>query len=119
MKNDMPPTVREIAHLVGDAAAMRVVTRYGGRQIRFHGKIRHDLEAIIGPDATRLLTGYFGVIEVYIPRCIAEVRQARNAALRERFDSLTKSISARAAVATLAEEFYLSDRTVWNLLKKV
>ncbi len=117
MKNDMPPTVREISHLVGDAAAMRVVTRYGGRQIRFHGTIRHDLAAIIGLDATRLLAGYFGVMEVYIPRCLAEVRKARNAALRERFDHLTKTTSARAAVATLAEEFYLSDRTVWKLLK--
>ncbi len=113
---DLPPIIQEIADLIGEVNALRVVSRYGGRRLLIVA-IRHDLKAIIGADATRALVQRFQGVEVAIPLCTAHLRNARNAALRERFDNLTKTTSARRAVNTLATEFSTTERHVWRLLK--
>lgn len=113
---DLPPIVQEIADLIGETNALRVVSLYGGRKLLF-GAIRHDLKAHIGADATRDLVQRFRGVPVSIPLCTAHLRNARNAALRERFDTLTKTVSARRAVNTLATEFLTTERHVWRLLK--
>lgn len=110
-----PPIVQEIAEMIGIVAALRVVTLYGGRQVRF-SSLRHDLAANVGAEESRKLVFRFGQTPVYVPKCMALIREARNKAIRARFDELTRSISARRAVAMLADEFMVADRTIWMIL---
>jgi hypothetical protein len=117
MEKDMPTFVHELAAMIGEANALKLVTRYGGKTVRFQ-PARHDLKAIIGADATHNLIKHFGREEVSIPLCSAHLRNIRNATLRERFDTLTKTLSARRAVNALASDFSLTERRVWAILKK-
>ena len=116
MDTDLPPLIQEIAAIIGEANALRVVSRYGGRRLLF-GAIRHDLKAIIGADETRALVQRFQGVEVAIPLCTEHLRNARNAALHARFDILSKTMSTRRAVNELAVEFAVTERHVWRLLK--
>ena len=117
MDTDLPPLIQEIAALIGEVHALRIVYRYGGRRLKF-GAIRHDLEAIIGAESTLAMLQRFQGGEVSIPRCVERLRNIRNVALKDRFDTLSKTMSARRAVNELAMEFVLSDRYVWRLLKR-
>lgn len=116
MDANLPPLIQEIAALIGETNALRIVYRYGGRKLQF-GAIRHDLKAIIGVEATIAIVRHFRGVDVSIPRCLERLRNTRNAALRERFDTLSKTMSARRAVNELATEFILTERYVWRLLK--
>ena len=116
MDKDLPPIIHEIAAIIGQPNALRVVSRYGGRQLQF-GPMRHDLNAIIGSDATRALVQHFRGVEVSIPLCTAHLRNSRNAALHARFDILIKTMSTRRAVTELAKEFAMTERHVWRLIK--
>lgn len=113
-KNDL---FQELTILVGDGAAHRIVTRFGGRTILFRS-VRKELAMLIGQDAAMVLLRHFRWVPTYIPKCSQRAIEARNDALLARFDVLAKTHSARATVALLAEEFRLSDRRVWNILKK-
>jgi hypothetical protein len=116
MQKDLPPLIQEIAAIIGEANALRVVSRYGGRRLYF-GAIRHDLKAIIGADQTRALVRHFASVQVSIPLCTEHLRNARNAALHARFDILSKTMSTRRAANELAVEFVMTERHVWRLLK--
>ena len=116
MDKDLPPIIHEIAAIIGEVNALRIVSRYGGRILQI-GPIRHDLKALVGADATRALMHHFRGVELSIPLCTTHLRNARNVALHARFDSLTKTMSARRAVTELAEEFAMTERHVWRLLK--
>lgn len=105
----------QIANVVGQEAAISMVTAFGGMAI---WPSVERLEPVIGKAAAILLAKELRGAEIYIPACRREASQKRNAVLVEKFDSLTKSgLSARKAVATLAEEFCISDRRVWRILK--
>jgi hypothetical protein len=116
METAPPKLLEEIAGLIGDAATLKVVARWGGRTIDFSA-VRHDLAGLIGTDGARLLDAHFHRVPVYIPSCQAKLREVRNAALRERFDTLSKTHSARRVVALLVGEFHITERHVWRLLK--
>lgn len=110
-------TVQELTYIVGEAAAAEIVLRWGGRSVSFSAK-RHEFLTLIGPDATRALIHHYQGCFVYVPKGFRRSIWARNKALYARFDKLTQTLSARSAVARLAEEFDLSDRRVWAILKK-
>lgn len=116
METDLPKSLKEIAGLIGEAATLEIVTRWGGHTIQF-SSVRHDLADLIGADGARRLSAHFRGVPVYIPTGQARRREARNVALRERFDALSKTLSARRAVALLVDEFRIGERHVWRLLK--
>lgn len=117
MDAELPPFVQEIAEMIGETNALRIVYRYGGLRLRF-GPIRDELEDIIGAEATLAMLQRFHRVDVTIPRCSGRLRNIRNAALHERFETLSKTMSARRAVNELVVEFTLTERWVWRLLKR-
>ncbi len=117
MEKDMPPIVHEIASIIGEPAALKVIAHYGGRNLNLVGQVRQDIARLIGSDSARMLIAHFRGVEVSIPLCTVHVRNMRNAALLVRFDTLSKTQSARRAVVVLAAEFHITERHVWRLLK--
>lgn len=116
METDLPKSLKETAGLIGEAATLKIVSRWGGRTLLF-SSVRHDLSALIGADGAHILCAHFRGVPVYIPTYQAKLREARNAALRERFDVLSKTLSARRTVCLLVDEFRIGERHVWRLLK--
>lgn len=117
MANPSPGIVAEITHLVGEAAALKIVSRWGGKEVCF-SRERHELAMLIGADAAHALGFRFKGVTVYVPMLKDEATRAKHAAMQARFDELTSDMSARRAVAMLADEFRTTERNVWRVMKK-
>lgn len=120
METALPRVIQEITDLIGESAALKIVSRCGGRMVDFSA-MRNELAALIGLDETRLMVARFRSVNTYVPMCRDRLRAERNNAMRARFDALTDAAaycSARKAVALLSQEFRTSDRNVWRILKK-
>lgn len=121
----LPEAVQHLVALIGIAAVVRLVEQMGGttfpvalRRSRL-GEIRYEqLSEVVGPDAADQITKHFGGENLYIPRCVDAVREARDRKLRDDFDAITKQHSAITAVAQLAIRYKMSDRHVWRVLKQ-
>lgn len=112
-----PAIVQEIATLVGDDAATRLVERFGGLDVLFK-RGASEVSALIGSTNALVLFQHFAGTPVHIPMCVAYMKRRRNESILREFDVLTKDMSARKAVACLARKHRLGERTVWGLLKK-
>jgi hypothetical protein len=117
MANPSTGIVAEITHLVGEAAALKIVSRWGGRDVCFTRE-RRELAMLIGADAAHALEFHFKRVTVYVPMLKAQATRARHAAMQARFCDLTSRMSARRAVVLLAEEFRTTERNVWRVMKK-
>jgi Mor family transcriptional regulator len=63
--------------------------------------------------------GFFGGTSIYIPRCNALVNRLRQRNIIKDFSHSTRrGSSSTAAVANLARRHGISDRRVWQILKK-
>lgn len=115
----LPPIIREIAELIGEPAALRLVDRYGGFTIAPSNR-RAEIAQHIGTEAAQRLAFHFkSSVSVYIPKCQAAIRAERDASLVAHFDELTRAgMSARKAVAELAGQYLVGERRVWRILKK-
>lgn len=110
------PVLVQIATIVGDDATLSIVAAFGGKAI-YPSSDR--FEPVIGRDAAAILAKELRGGEIYIPSCLRESIDARNGELVEKFDTMTKAgMSTRQAVSSLADEFRLSDRRVWKILKR-
>ena len=80
----LPGIVRDIADLVGLAAALKVVEHYQG--IRMWVPVKFDPEHILvkqlGPAAALKLVDYYPGEKLEIPRCLAAIRAVRDAEIR-------------------------------------
>ncbi len=109
--------VEELSALVGGVFAGRILEKYAGTFISFQF-LRHEIADLTDLDTAKLLAFHFGAPDVYIPMRSADARAKRNRAARARFDDLTKTLSARAAVRKIVSEFKCSERRVWYWLKE-
>lgn len=122
----LPDAVKTIIRLVGLPAATRLVESLGGttfpvalRKSRL-GEARFNMLAdIVGTEAAERITTHFGGAPLYIPNCTQALRELKRRAIRAEFDELTRTTSAIQAVAQLAQQYRVSDRNVWRILKQL
>lgn len=124
--SQLPAVARELAEVIGMRNAMRLVDAFGGttfpvpkRETKL-GELRFaTLASVIGPEAADALVKRFGGTDLYIPRCVEALRGARDAAICAEYDRLVQTMSGNEAVQRLARQHQLSDRHIFNILKRV
>ncbi|AFL74582.1 hypothetical protein Thivi_2661 [Thiocystis violascens DSM 198] len=110
VRDHMPETLREVADLIGVAAAVRLSQRFGGRRCYIGTNPEGSaLEDCVGPDAARALSWYYGAGETTFPRGESVDRYARDQAI-------LKDRLAGMSCGALAEKYRLSERRLWEIL---
>lgn len=123
---DMPPAVSGLAHLIGLPAALDLVDAFGGLTLRIpHGSneqgraILDLLASKIGQAAAQHIATMYGATQLYIPNCKPALLKVRNRQLLIDRNSLAvDGLSERDIVQCLARRYRISDRYVWEILKK-
>lgn len=99
-----------------------VLHAYGGQDLRVprqEPKRDSPLRRRLGLRCLRKLMAAFGGTRVYVPRCNALLGKLRQREIIEGFSRHTgHGLSSTAAVAALAQRHDMSDRRIWQLLKK-
>lgn len=109
-----PVNLLEIIEIIGEAAALKLVERFGGTTPRLPA-IRninpdHPLAKCIGIEAlTQLVTKTGGGRWLYVARCHKGLMNRRNRNIVEAYDGGEK-------VESLARRYRLSDRRIWDIL---
>jgi DNA-directed RNA polymerase specialized sigma24 family protein len=111
----LPESVRELSELVGLNAALKLVDRWGG-QIALYVPQRvdqdHPLAQTLGLEAAQALSRHYGGDYLRnIPRAARAMRAARDKAVLKRRGE-------GASPARIAQEFGLTERWVWELLRR-
>ena len=103
----LPPTLQEMADLIGIEAVRVIVEQRGGISLCVPSKVsqRHWLYSAIGKEAFEQLVYHYKNIELWIPRCMAAINALRDAEI----------IAAKQAGATtpeLARKYHTTDRNI-------
>ncbi|MGE9985302.1 Mor transcription activator family protein [Desulfovibrio sp. SGI.169] len=119
----LPDNVRQLWNALRDARLLwRVLQAYGGRNVRvprLEPDANNPLRRRLGLRCVRRLMAVFGGTFVYVPRCSALREKLRQREIIEAFGRHTAhGLSSTAAVAALALRHDLSDRRIWQILKK-
>jgi hypothetical protein len=109
-----PVNLLEIVEIIGEAAALKLVERFGGTTPRLPAlrniNAEHPLAQCIGVEAlTSLAKATGGGRWLYVARCARGLREQRN---RE----IVSLYSQDVPVEELARRYHLSDRQIWNIL---
>ncbi len=119
----LPDSVKELVKTIGLANAFLLVKQLGGtrfpvsKNINKWGVIRYEaLAEVIGVDAADIITRHYGGFELYIPRCLTALTEARNRLIRAYFDRESKNLSGQVVVTDLALQYRLSYRQIENIL---
>lgn len=109
-----PVNLLEIIEVIGEAAALKLVERFGGTTPRLPAlrnvNAEHPLAQCIGlAPLTELVKITGGGRWLYVAKCARGLREARN---RE----IVKLYSDGVPVTELALRYHLSDRQIWNIL---
>ena len=116
----LPEVIKQMVRSIGETETIAVMNALGGRRVSIpateKAQVFHELAAIVGEEKTRLLCKELGRVVIYIPKLAGIERDSRNAAIRQRFDELTKELSAKKAVDLLVAAFDLSNRTIETIV---
>ena len=120
----LPDTAKAIASIIGLERTLALVAVLGGAELRFprgkHGPAAsrfEELALVIGEESlSKLAHEYTYGESVYIPICTITRRRLRNRKIRREFDDLTKTLSGKQAVNTLAIKNNMSNRQVEKIL---
>lgn len=100
----------------------RVLHLYGGQNLHVPRRLpdpRHPLRRSLGTSCLRKLMAAFGGTSLYVPRCEALFQKMRQHDIIDDFSRSTRQgVSSTAAVAGLARRHGISERRVWQTLKK-
>lgn len=131
-KSYLPAVAQELAEAVGLPKALRLVETLGGttfpvpKRETKQGELRFAVLAdVVGVEAAEVLVRRYGSTDLYIPKCAEAMRRLRDAAIIQEYDALIrkdmngrKGISGNEAVQRLARSHRLSDRQIFNILKR-
>lgn len=116
----LPEVFKDMARVIGQDDTFAVLKAVGGQRLRIpateDSEIFRNIAAVVGEEKTRLLCKAFGRTEIYFPKLARIERELRNAAIRCRFDELSKGMSSRRAIAAMVSEFGLSDRQIETIV---
>lgn len=127
LENLLPDSAKALIHVLGYAAATRLINRFGGVTLAAKsgaarertGGVHALLREVLSEEESGKLIAYLGADQFYIPRCDAALRQLRNArfvaAVAERQEG---GLSIRQAFAVLCPQFGISDRIGWELISE-
>jgi len=112
----LPASLDEVIEVIGESSTLQLINAFGGTTQRLpamrNAVEQHEMAVIIGMEKLHQLIKAIGASRyVYIPRCADGLRQKRDREIVKRF-------SESNTVEQLAREYGLSDRQVWNILKK-
>lgn len=122
--NHLPDNARQIWRALNDMQQFwGVLHAFGGQSIRVPRKVpkdrTHPLRKTLGLKCLRKLMATFGGTSLYVPRCTALVTRLRQHEIITGFSRSTgRGSSSTAAVSSLARRHGISDRRVWQILKK-
>ena len=120
----LPENVRIIWRTVNDLRQFwRLLHAFGGQSIRVPRNLPRDkghaLRKKLGVACLRKLMAVYGGTNIYVPRCTALMNRLRQRNIIKDFSHSTRrGSSSTAAVASLARRHGISDRRVWQILKK-
>ena len=120
----LPDNARIIWRAVADLRQFwRLLHAFGGQSIRVPRSLPKDkghvLRKSLGVRCLRKLMAVFGGTSIYVPRCTALMNRLRQRDIIKDFSRSTRrGSSSTAAVANLARRHGISDRRVWQILKK-
>lgn len=109
-----PVNLLEIIEIIGEAAALKLVERFGGTTPRLPAikniNADHPLAQCIGIETLTILAKETGGGRwLYVAKCARGLREARN---RDIVALYTDGVK----VEELARRYHLSDRQIWNIL---
>ena len=119
----LPENARLLWHALQDMGLLwRVLRTCGGQTLRIPRRMPAEdaplYRALGGPVLARLLP-WLGGTSIYVPRCEALLCKLRQYEIITAFSRQTaQGQSSTAAVALLARRHGLSDRRIWQILKK-
>lgn len=119
----LPETARLLQEALGGMRPFwRLLHNYGGQSLRVPSRepcAEHPLCQTLGVGAVRGLIAMFGGTSVYVPRCSSLLNRLRQHEIITAFSqSTSRGTSSVTAVAQLAKRYNLSDRRIWQILKK-
>lgn len=120
----LPENARQLWEALKSVPELRRVLHcYGGCNLRvprtIPGDRNHPLRRRLGLRCLRKLMAAFGGTCIYVPRCNALLGRLRQREIIETFSRhTTHGTSSTAAVASLAQRHGMSDRRIWQILKK-
>ena len=120
----LPDNARIIWRAVADLRQFwRLLHAFGGQSIRVPRSLPKDkghvLRKSLGVRCLRKLMAVFGGTSIYVPRCTALMNRLRQRDIIKDFSHSTRrGSSSTSAVANLARRHGISDRRVWQILKK-
>lgn len=114
-RDDLPTSLHDIVELIGLAATLQLVERYGGITALYIPRdidAEHQIALALGLTAARRLAQTFGGDCIRnIPRCADGLRRMRNREIKMRRG---EGVSA----ARLALSFGLTERQIWSILSE-
>lgn len=118
MRN-LPRSMQELALHVGLPATIAIVREYGGRELKVpmglkvhqQCRIYSRLVEIMGADPAKRFMAVYGGERMTIPRCTAALRDERDLRIIAEAD-------AGRTVAQLAEDYGMTTRNIFNILKR-
>lgn len=110
---DLPETLAEIRDLIGTEGMLALVEHYGGCHVDVPAAWRpdHPLTRILGHEAAVAFVQRFAATRPYIANLANARRVLRNIEISRRYEGGTP-------VSRLAREYRLSERQIWNILKR-
>jgi len=112
LATDLPPSLRDIADLIGLPGTLKLVETYGGVRLYVPKKLDadHKLAQLIGLEhAAKLAATYGGELHFDIPRAVEATRAARDRSIRA--DQASGSTHRE-----LALKYNLTERQIRNIL---
>jgi len=121
----LPELAADMVARLGFTDTLRIIERLGGLTVRIavrdtpaHQPPREPLARLLGQDLECALHRHYASEILYIPRCAQLLAQQRNCAIHGEAEALLRQGKGmRGIVATLARQFGLSDRRIWDILK--
>ena len=122
---NLPASVRDLVDILGMDTVLKLVRELGGttfpvpKRETKQGELRYGLLAdLIGEKAADLVVYHYGGGELYIPRCAKALQNNRDAEINNKFvQGCRAGSSSTDIVNSLAKEYRLTDRRVWDILK--
>lgn len=113
---NMPPSGKALIRSIGFVAALGLIDFYGGRVIEIKLDAEH-LVKIVGSENLKYL---FAVSRprgrLYVPLYRTVKRVSSNQEIIPLYEELIQTVSGREAVATLAAQYNMAQRTIENVV---
>lgn len=121
----LPDSAQQLIHVIGWADTARLINAFGGTTLPMPSGVNAIGRATLallaekmGDEVTQKLAHYYGGAPLYVPRCDAALRRARDNVIISEFETRIRAKeTATSAVNLLAMQHKLTDRRIWKILK--